>query len=105
MAEWTGQRRTLNSIPAAFDPPLDDTAIHVPRAPEAPGAVSSPQLPGMTPDDPDLPGRTRGTLPPLVSDRRPLTEYGTAQRILHLFTPAPGTELTAADWEQGPPAG
>jgi hypothetical protein len=58
----------------------------------------------MTPDDPELPGRTRGTLPPLSSDRRPLTEYGSAQRILRLFTPAPGTELTAADWEQGPTA-
>jgi len=56
----------------------------------------------MTPDDPDLPGRTRGTLPPLASDRRPLAEFGSAQRILHLFTPAPGTTLEAADWEQGP---
>jgi hypothetical protein len=56
----------------------------------------------MTPDDPELPGRPRGSLPPLESNRRPLTEYETAQRLLRLFTPAPGTELTAADWEQGP---
>ena len=102
MAEWTGQRRTLNSIPTEDDPPLDDTSVHVPRTPPAPAATSSPQLPGMTPDQPDLPGRPRGSLPPLASNRRPLTEYGSAQRLLGLFTPEPGTELQAADWEQGP---
>jgi hypothetical protein len=102
MAEWTGQRRTLNSIPTEDDPPLDDTSVHVPRAPQAPAATTSPQLPGMTPDQPALPGRPRGSLPPLASNRRPLTEYGSAQRLLGLFTPAPGTELQASDWEQGP---
>jgi hypothetical protein len=104
MAEWTGQKRTLNSIPTEDDPPLDDTSVHVPRAPQAPAATSSPQLPGMTPDQPALPGRTRGSLPPLASNRRPLTEYGSAQRLLGLFTPQPGTELQASDWEQGPSA-
>lgn len=102
MAEWTGQKRTLNSIPTEDDPPLDDTSVHVPRAPQAPAATTSPQLPGMTPDQPALPGRSRGSLPPLASNRRPLTEYGSAQRLLGLFTPAPGTELQASDWEQGP---
>jgi hypothetical protein len=104
MAEWTGQKRTLNSIPVENDPPLDDTSVHVPRAPRAPAAMSSPQLPGMTPDQPDLPGRPRGSLSPLASNRRPLTEYGSAQRLLGLFTPEPGTELQASDWEQGPSA-
>ena len=104
MAEWTGQKRTLNSIPPEDDPPLDDTTVHVPRTPQAPAATSSPQRPGMTPDEPDLPGRSRGSLPPLASNRRPLTEYGSAQRLLGLFTPEPGTELQASDWEQGPSA-
>jgi hypothetical protein len=104
MAEWTGQKRTLNSIPVEDDPPLDDTSVHVPRTPPAPAAMSSPQLPGMTPDQPALPGRARGSLPPLVSNRRPLSEYGSAQRLLGLFTPEPGTELQASDWEQGPSA-
>ena len=104
MAEWTGQKRTLNSIPAEDDPPLDDTSVHVPRTPQAPAATSSPQRPGMTPDQPALPGRPRGSLPPLASNRRPLTEYGSAQRLLGLFTPDPGTELQASDWEQGPSA-
>ena len=102
MAEWTGQKRTLNSIPVEEDPPLDDTLVHVPRTPPAPAATSSPQLPGMTPDQPDLPGRSRGSLPPLASNRRPLSEYGSAQRLLGLFTPEPGTELQSSDWEQGP---
>lgn len=104
MAEWTGTKRTLNSIPPEVDPPLDATSVHVPTSPPAPGATSSPQLPGMTPDQPALPGRTRGTLPPIVSNRRPLTEYGTAQRLLRLFTPPPGGELKPSDWEQGPAA-
>ena len=104
MAEWTGQKRTLNSIPTENDPPLDDTSVHVPRTPQAPAATTSPQLPGMTPDQPALPGRSRGSLPPLASNRRPLTEYGSAQRLLGLFTPKPGTELQASDWEQGPSA-
>jgi len=104
MAEWTGQKRTLNSIPTEDDPPLDDTSVHVPRTPQAPAATTSPQRPGMTPDQPDLPGRSRGSLPPLASNRRPLTEYGSAQRLLGLFTPEPGTELQASDWEQGPSA-
>jgi hypothetical protein len=43
-------------------------------------------------------------LPPLASNRRPLTEYGSAQRLLGLFTAPPGTELEASDWEQGPPS-
>jgi hypothetical protein len=43
-------------------------------------------------------------LAPLASNRRPLAEYGSAQRLLHMFTPAPGEELTASDWEQGPSA-
>ncbi|MCD6031784.1 MAG: hypothetical protein K0S78_3966 [Thermomicrobiales bacterium] len=104
MAEWTGQKRTLNSISTEDDPPLDDTSVHVPRTPQAPAATTSPQLPGMTPDQPALPGRSRGSLPPLASNRRPLTEYGSAQRLLGLFTPKPGTELQASDWEQGPSA-
>ncbi len=101
MAEWTGQKRTLNSISTEDDPPLDDTSVHIPKNPQAPAATTSPQRPGMTPDEPDLPGRPRGSLPPLASNRRPLTEYATTQRLLGMFTPAPGEEMEASDWEQG----
>jgi hypothetical protein len=105
MAEWTGHKRTLNSIIQEGVPPVDAASDHLAPPPKAPGATSSPQIPGMTPDDPDLPGKTRGTLPPLHSNLRPLTEYGSAQRLLRLFTPAPGAELEAGDWEQGLSAG
>ena len=104
MAEWTGHKRTLNSIPPEDDPPLDDTSVHVPKAPQAPAATTSPQRPGMTPDQPDLPGHSRGSLPPLVSNRRPLSEYATAQRLLGILSPPPGEEMQASDWEQGPSA-
>lgn len=102
MAEWTGRKRTLNSIDPEEPPPLYAASDHLAPPPPAPGATSSPQIPGMTPDKPNLPGSTRGTLRPLASTRRPLTEYGTAQRLLRLFTPAPGAELKPSDWEQGP---
>ena len=102
MAEWTGQKRTLNSIDPVGHTPVDAASDHVPPSPEAPGASVSPQKPGATPDTADLPGRTRGDFDRLLANRRPLTEYGTAQRLLGLYTPAPGQQLTAADWEQGP---
>jgi hypothetical protein len=104
MAEWTGQKRTLNSISAVDDLPLDDTAVHSPKAPISPGATDSPQRPGATPDTPRLPGKPRGSLRPLGGNRRPLTEYGTAQRLLRMFTPDPGSDLQPTDWEQGPSA-
>lgn len=102
MAEWTGRRRTINSIIEEGHPPANAASSPVPPSPEAPGANVSPQRPGATPDDPDLPGRERGSQRPLANTRRPLTEYGTAQRILHMFTPPAGTDLEAGDWEQGP---
>lgn len=102
MAEWTGVNRTLNSLQPEALPPVDAASDDTPVPPEAPGATVSPQRPGMTPDAPELPERPRGSLPPLESNRRPLTEYETAQQRLRLFIPAPGTELEAADWEQGP---
>jgi hypothetical protein len=105
MAEWTGRKRTLISIITQGEPPVDAASDHLPPPPQAPGATNSPQLPGATPDNPDLPGWSRGSTRPLASNRRPLTEYGSAQRLLRLFTPEPGADLTPSDWEQGPSAG
>lgn len=104
MAEWTGRKRTLNSIMPVGQPPVDAASDHLPPPPSAPGATDSPQLPGATPDTPNLPGKPRGSQRPLGSNRRPLTEYGSAQRFLRLFTPEPGADLEASDWEQGPAA-
>jgi len=104
MAEWTGQKRTLNSIDPVGKPPVDAASDHVPPSPPAPGAEHSPQRPGETPDTPALIGKPRGSAKPLASVRRPLTEYGTAQRILGMYSFAPGAEVKPEDWEQGPSA-
>lgn len=105
MAEWTGQKRTLNSIAPVGKPPVDAASDHVPPSPAAPGAEHSPQRPGETPDTPDLIGKPRGSMQPLASVRRPLTEYGTAQSILGMYTFAAGAEIKPEDWEQGPSSG
>ena len=104
MAEWTGRRRTLNSIEPVGSPPVDAGSGNEPPSPPAPGAEHSPQRPGETPDAPDLIGKPRGSAQPLASVRRPLTEYGTAQRILGMYTFEAGAEVKPEDWEQGPSA-
>ena len=104
MAEWTGQKRTLNSIRPVGNPPVDAASDHVPPSPAAPGAEHSPQRPGETPDTPDLIGKPRGSMQPLATARRPLTEYGTAQRILGMYAFGEGAEVKPEDWEQGPSA-
>lgn len=57
-----------------------------PMAPHAPGAVRSPQTPGEVPDRSSVP--EHGTLPvplPPEGPELPLTEYGTSQRIMHVY--------------------
>ena len=53
MAEWTGRKRTLNSIEPVGTPPVDAASGNEPPTPPAPGAEHSPQRPGETPDAPD----------------------------------------------------
>lgn len=78
--------------------PVDPVKSFVPVAP---GAVSSPQVPGQVPDRSSIHGQ--GTLPvppasgPIV---RPRTEYGTAQRIVGAFAPKDGNENDPARFEQ-----
>jgi hypothetical protein len=104
MAEWTGRKRTLNSIEPVGTPPVDAGSGNEPPTPPAPGAEHSPQRPGETPDAPDLIGKPRGSAEPLQSLWRPLTEYGSAQRILGMFTFPAGAEVKPEDFEQGPSA-
>lgn len=71
--------------------------------PEAPGAVWSPQVPGQVPDRSSVPGE--GVLPvpvPETAPRQPLTEYGTAQRIMRVFAPKDGNDDDPARFEQAP---
>ncbi len=69
----------------------------------APGAVASPQIPGQVPDRSSVPGQ--GVLPvapPATPPRRPLTEYGSAQRIMRVFEPRDGNDDAPERFEQGP---
>jgi hypothetical protein len=102
MAEWTGRKRTLNSIDPVGDPPVDAGSGNEPPTPPAPGGEHSPQRPGETPDVPDLAGKSRGSAQPLTNVWRPLTEYGSAQRIMGMYTFPTGAEVKPEDWEQGP---
>jgi hypothetical protein len=71
-----------------------------PKSPKAPGAVASPQMPGQVPDRSTVPGFHSPRVPRVSGPvRRPLTQYGTAQEIMHVF-PAPNEEPQPAEFEQ-----
>jgi hypothetical protein len=104
MAEWSGGvRPRRRSIPAELE--NKDMRRMTPDLPEAPGAVASPQVPGMTPDRSTVPGH-EADRPGRVSaagKRRPLAEYGTAQRIAGVYQPSgEGGTWTPKDFEQAP---
>jgi len=68
----------------------------------APGARRSPQKPGMTPDRSTIIGQAREVAPPATSRQRPLSQYGTAQEILRVFTPGADGVWDKSDFEQAP---
>jgi hypothetical protein len=69
-------------------------------SPPAPGAVRSPQVPGQVPDRSGIPGHDRLPVPKATQPRPPLTEFGTAQRIMRVFELAPDQADNPARWEQ-----
>ncbi len=70
-------------------------------APAAPGAIRSPQIPGEGPDRSSVPDKGVLPVPPPAGEiRRPLTEYGSAQRIMGVYAPTPGKEDDPARFEQ-----
>ena len=71
-----------------------------PKQPPAPGASVSPQHPGMAPDQSSTPGHTNTNVPPATSLRRPLTQYGTAQEIMRVFSKVPEGQIQPGDFEQ-----
>ena len=100
MAEWTGRKKRQHS-------PVDPDAAHdhmadnePPLASEAPGAVSSPQLPGEVPDRSTVPGHHSTRVPRATNVQRPLTEYGTAQALMNVFAAPPGKEMEPSRFEQ-----
>ncbi len=70
--------------------------------PAAPGGRKSPQKPGMTPDRSTIPGESRRTAPRAGSNQRPVSQYGTAEEILHVFTPGDNGVWDKGDFEQAP---
>lgn len=66
----------------------------------APGAMTSPQRPGMVPDRAEVAGSIGLPVPPVVIKRRPLSEYGSAQAIMDVFGLRSGDEVTPEDFEQ-----
>ena len=66
----------------------------------APGAIDSPQEPGQVPDRSSVPTQAQLPVPPDSIGRRPLTEYGTAQRIMHVYAAEPEHEDDPARFEQ-----
>jgi hypothetical protein len=62
--------------------------------------VASPQIPGQVPDRSTVPGHfSTRVARPAGPVRRPLTQYGTAQEIMHVF-PAPNEEPDKSEFEQ-----
>ena len=70
--------------------------------PSAPGGRMSPQKPGQTPDRSTIPGEMRRTAPRSGSNQRPVSQYGTAQEILKVFTPGENGAWDKGDFEQAP---
>ena len=99
MAEWSGgvrpRRRTR---PAELE--NKEMRRVIPGHPDAPGAVSSPQIPGMTPDRGTIPGHTSHVMPkPSLGKRRPLSQEGTAEALIPVYTPSgPGLSWVADDF-------
>lgn len=74
-------------------------------APEAPGAVRSPQVPGEVPDRSTIPDEGILPVPPVSvqgEPMRPLTQYGTAEEIMGVFEKKPVDDPTR--FEQAPPS-
>ena len=100
MAEWTGRKKRQHSPvdPDATRDNLGDSEAML--APEAPGAVSSPQHPGEVPDRSSVPGHHATRVPRATSVRRPLTEDGTAQALMNVFAAPPDKQMEPSRFEQ-----
>jgi hypothetical protein len=68
----------------------------------APGGRRSPQKPGMTPDYSTITGQANDVAPPATTVRRPISQYGTAQEIMQVFTPGADGVWDKTDFEQAP---
>lgn len=74
-------------------------------APEAPGAIDSPQEPGQVPDRSTVP--EHGELPvpiPEEGPRRPLVEYGSSQQIMQVYEKEGLDPMDPERFVQAPPS-
>ena len=80
--------------------PISETARILPPAP---GAASSPQIPGQVPDRSTLWGRGELPVPPVSGEiQRPHSERRTSQGILGVYTAHDGNDDDPARFEQAP---
>jgi hypothetical protein len=68
----------------------------------APGAMTAPHMPGMTPDRTTVPTHVGEAVPAAGVKVRPLSQYGTAEELARVFKRKPMDELEPADFEQAP---
>ena len=71
-------------------------------APQTPGAIHSPQEPGETMWRSTVPEHGQLPVPPATDFRRPITEYGTAQRIMGIYAVRGDNKDDPQRFEMGP---
>ena len=54
----------------------------------------------MTPDRSSIPGFFSTRVPKATEKRRPLSQYGTAEEIMQVYSRIPDAEMTPKDFEQ-----
>ncbi len=81
--------------------PGDPLNPHRSLAPLAPGGNRSPQVPGQVPDRSSVPDHAEDPVDlPTGEVRRPMSEYGTAQRIMGVYEARDGNDADPAHFEQ-----
>jgi hypothetical protein len=71
----------------------------------APGAMTSPQMPGATPNYTTIAGHIGEATPPASAKTRPLSQYGTAEEIAAVFKKKPMHQIQPEDFEQANASG
>jgi hypothetical protein len=89
--------KALNGTRSGRQADRDATPLRYPRAP---GAVSSPHMPGQVPDHSTVPGHFSVRVPRAPIGRRSLSEDGTTQEIMDVFRPDANGEMTPEGFEQ-----
>ncbi|HQY30086.1 MAG TPA: hypothetical protein PK691_02310 [Thermomicrobiales bacterium] len=66
----------------------------------APGGMIAPHFPGAQPDYTTVPAHVGEPTPPAIKKVRPLSQYGSAEEIVDVFTSKPMDQLQPSDFEQ-----